>query len=99
MRRATDERSLPVHLAEVCLADSIGREVNGLTVRIDRLLCVGFGDCIDVAPEAFEFDADGIVRFKESIVEVERDRLIAACDICPVDALTVLDTSGQQLVP
>ena len=81
------------------MANSIEREVNGLTIRIDRLLCVGFGDCIDLAPEAFEFDADGIVKFKDGITGVERDRLIAACDICPVDALIVLDPAGRQLVP
>jgi ferredoxin len=79
--------------------DQIERVVGDLTIRIDRLLCVGFGDCIEVAPEAFEFDADGIVAFKESITEVPRERLITACDICPVDALTVIDSEGLQIIP
>lgn len=30
---------------------------------------------------------------------VERDRLVAACDACPVDALTVWDEGGEQIVP
>ncbi len=71
----------------------------GLTIIIDRLLCVGFGDCIEVAPEAFEFDKDGIVMFKDTLADVERERLIEACDICPVDALVILDEEGKQIVP
>jgi ferredoxin len=75
------------------------RSIAGLTVRIDRTLCVGFGDCIELAPEAFEFDSEGIVRFRELADIVPRERLILACDVCPVDAITVVDTDGRQLVP
>jgi len=75
------------------------REIHGLTVRIDRLLCVGFGDCIEQAPEAFEFDDEGIVVFREGADAVQIDQLILACDICPVDALTVIDATGEQLAP
>ena len=39
------------------------REVNGLTVRIDRTLCVGFGDCVTEAPKAFALDAEDIAVF------------------------------------
>jgi hypothetical protein len=31
---------------------------------VDRLLCVGFGDCMDVAPDVFEFDDEGICAFR-----------------------------------
>lgn len=81
------------------MADVDERRIGDLTIRIDRLLCVGFGDCIEAAPEAFEFDGEGIVVFKDTADEVERDRLIQACDICPVDALSVFDESGGQIVP
>lgn len=70
-----------------------------LTVKIDRLLCVGFGDCIEVAPEAFEFDGEGIATFRREADEVEESRLVEACDLCPVDALVVVDEDGVQLVP
>jgi ferredoxin len=81
--------------------DHIERQVGDLLIRIDRLLCVGFGDCIEVAPEVFEFDSEGIVRFRDDAdaATVERARLITSCDICPVDALMVFDASGAQLVP
>ena len=75
------------------------REIAGFTVRIDRLLCVGFGDCIEAAPDVFVFDDEGIATFVTPAPEPEPDRLRAACDICPVDALTLLDADGAQVVP
>jgi ferredoxin len=74
------------------------RQVGGLRVRIDRSLCVGFGDCIEGAPEAFVLDDEGLAIFKAPEA-VERARLLAACDACPVDAITVWDESGAQVVP
>ena len=75
------------------------RRVAGLVVRVDRLLCVGFGDCIEVAPELWEFDDEGIVTFREPLRDIERDRLIRSCEVCPVDALSVHDEEGRPLVP
>jgi len=74
------------------------RQVGGLRVRIDRNLCVGFGDCIEGAPEAFVLDDEGLAVFKAPET-VARARLLAACDACPVDAITVWDESGAQVVP
>lgn len=81
------------------MTDVVEQDVGGLTVRIDRLLCVGFGDCIEVAPELFELDGDDIVVFREPLPEIERERLMTSCDICPVDALSIHDADGEQLVP
>lgn len=74
------------------------RTVDGLRIRIDRELCVGFGDCVTAAPEAFELDAEGLAVFKQPEA-VSRDRLVAACEACPVDALTAWDETGAQLAP
>ncbi len=35
------------------------RQVGDLIIRIDRTLCVGFGDCIEAAAEAFVLDEEG----------------------------------------
>ena len=43
--------------------DSQERKVSGVTVRIDRLLCVGFETCIEVAPDLVEPDDEGIAIF------------------------------------
>jgi ferredoxin len=74
------------------------RRVEGLRIRIDRGLCVGFGDCVEGAPEAFRLDDENVVVFTEP-ERVERQRLLAACDACPVDAITVWDEKGSQIVP
>jgi ferredoxin len=74
------------------------RVVHGLRVRIDRALCVGFGDCVTEAPEGFKLDDGGVAVFV-SPDGVERERLLRACDACPVDAITVWDGEGKQLVP
>ncbi|MGH7699833.1 MAG: ferredoxin [Gemmatimonadales bacterium] len=72
--------------------------MHGLRVRIDRDICVGFADCIGEAPEAFKLDEGGTVTFVAPDT-VERERLIRASDLCPVDAITVWDEAGKQLVP
>ncbi len=65
------------------------RSVGDLLICIDRAICVGFEDCITAAPGAFRLDAEGI----------ERDRLLAACAACPVDALSVLGDAGRRILP
>jgi ferredoxin len=49
--------------------------------------------------EVFEFDAEKICAFKDPLEDIERDQLIEACHVCPVDALIVIDSAGTQLVP
>jgi ferredoxin len=74
------------------------RVVSGLRVQIDRTLCVGFGDCVTAAPEAFILDDENIAVFRAP-ESVDRACLLRACASCPVDALTVWDESGEQVVP
>lgn len=72
--------------------------IGDLVVRIDRTLCVGFGDCVDLAPVIFELDDDDVAVFRIT-GDISREALIAACDACPVDAITVLAEDGRQIVP
>lgn len=80
------------------MSDFEERTVGDLRVRIDRTLCVGFGDCITEAPEAFVLDESGAAVFVKPD-DVERERLLRACDACPVDAITVWNEEGVQVVP
>lgn len=75
------------------------RRTGELTVRIDRLICVGFGDCIDGGAGAFELDDEGIATCTSSIDSVEVRALLEACRACPVDAITVVGPDGEQLAP
>jgi len=74
------------------------RMVQGLRIVIDRNQCVGFGDCVKEAPEGFKLDEESVAVFVAPEA-VERERLLRACDACPVDAITVWDPEGRQLVP
>ncbi|HUH12117.1 MAG TPA: ferredoxin [Longimicrobiales bacterium] len=79
--------------------DVVERRIGSLTLRIDRLLCVGFGDCIEAAAELFELDDEGIAAFRQPLPVLGRERLEEACRSCPVDALTLVDEEGRQLAP
>ncbi|MGH7538453.1 MAG: ferredoxin [Gemmatimonadales bacterium] len=81
-----------------CNLATIEREVGDLRLAIDPSLCVAFADCVTLAPEAFHLNDAGVIEFGEP-ERVERERLIAACDACPVDALLVWDAQGTRLVP
>ena len=70
-----------------------------LTVRIDRDQCISTANCMRLAEEVFEFDGEDICAFKKDPPVIDRERLLEACRVCPVDALIVLDSDGQQLVP
>ena len=80
------------------MADSDERQIGPLRVCIDRSLCVGFGDCVKASPEAFALDEENVAIFVAP-ESVDRERLLEACASCPVDAITVFDGSGAQLVP
>lgn len=75
------------------------RQVAGLMVKIDRLICVGFETCVEVAPDLFQVDEEGIAIFTSNTNEVDKETVLEACKECPVDALVVLDASGNQLHP
>jgi ferredoxin len=80
------------------MADVLERRFGDLVVRIDRLLCVGFGDCITEAPEAFQLDAEGVATFGAASEQTAREQLIRACEACPVDALSVVQLDGTLVV-
>ena len=75
------------------------RQVAGLMVKIDRLICVGFETCVEGAPDLFQVDEEGIAIFTSNTNEVDKETVLEACKECPVDALVVLDASGNQLHP
>jgi ferredoxin len=80
------------------MADIEERTIGGLVVRIDRLLCVGFGDCIDEAAGGLILDDEGIATFTSAADGLGPERVLAACRSCPVDAITVIE-NGKQIAP
>lgn len=80
------------------MSDIREKRISGLTVRIIRENCIGTGSCNHIAPEVFVLDAQQTIEFTEATPDIERDRLIDACDVCPVDALDILDDNGESLI-
>ena len=84
------------------MSDCIERRIGRYTIRIDRHLCVGFGDCVDEAAALFELDDESIVRFIDSETgdgALHEESVLRACRACPVDALVALDENGVQVAP
>ncbi len=75
------------------------RTLSGLTIRIERGLCAGTENCVKVAPEVFELGDDQIVTFCADACDIERERLVEACAVCPTGALFAFGASGKQLAP
>jgi len=77
----------------------VERKISGLTIKIDRGSCIASANCINAAPEFIEFDDERICAFKELKDEIENEKIIEACSVCPVNALYVFDEMGKQIIP
>jgi len=81
------------------MADVSERRFGALTVRIDREACITTENCIETAPGVFHVGDDSLCAFVETATPTGGDLLVEACKACPVQALTLLDGDGTQLVP
>ena len=64
-------------------------------VHIDRDACLAYGDCAELAPEAFE--VDDVARLVGS---APLRKLVNAARACPTEAITLIDAeTGEQLAP
>ena len=77
----------------------VERKISGLTIKIDRGSCIASANCINAAPEFFEFDDERICAFKGLTDGIENEKIIEACSVCPVNALYVFDEMGKQIIP
>ena len=75
------------------------KKISDLKIKIDRTTCIATGNCIKAAPEIFELDDERICTFKTDLIEIENERLIEACSVCPVDALTAINKKNEKIVP
>ncbi|PSQ72418.1 MAG: ferredoxin, partial [Bacteroidetes bacterium QH_6_64_77] len=56
------------------MSDTREREISGRTVRIDRTLCIGSGNCTNIAPEIYVIREDNIVDFQDETPDIETGR-------------------------
>lgn len=61
-----------------------------VSVTVDETRCVGSGDCVRIAGEAFELDADdGLARVRPGAARADRERLRRAARECPTGAIAI----------
>jgi ferredoxin len=69
-----------------------------LSITVNKVRCIGSGDCVETAPAVFQLDAEG----KSEVVNATGagdSVIISAARSCPVKAITVVDDAGVQLFP
>lgn len=77
--------------------------IRNLTVKADRNICQGYGNCVMKAPKFFDLDDDGLVFLKRP--GVDQSELVQTAEVdaedlelveeavnsCPVSALSIED--------
>lgn len=67
---------------------------NRIRVEVDRGLCIGSGDCVDLVPSVFELDEDD----KARVIDPDAasvDDIVEAAHGCPVSAIFVIGEEGE----
>ena len=68
-----------------------------MNVRIERILCCGNAECVEIAPAVFQLDS----KQKSVVIDAEAapaETLIAAAEACPCGAIVVEDDDGNSVV-
>lgn len=58
-------------------------------VLVDRESCIGSGNCVEVAPNSFTMDDNGVANYSGDTPADEPDTIPAAAASCPVAAITL----------
>ncbi len=67
-------------------------------IVVDREGCIGARSCVIVSPETFQMD-DGDLAYVVDPEHADEDTLMMAAQSCPVLAIYLYDTEGNQLFP
>jgi len=74
-------------------------DIEKLSVCIDREECIGDGICVNEAPETFDLDDEAKAFVKSGSID-EREAILDAAKMCPLDIICVKDTeTGETLYP
>jgi ferredoxin len=58
-------------------------------VNVERSVCIGAGQCVAIAPEAFELDEEYLSRPLPAAEAVDEALLRGAAEACPSGAITL----------
>lgn len=60
-------------------------------IEVNQSTCIGCGACVQIAPQAFEFNENGLSVPIVEIIEEVTPEIIEAMESCPVNAITIED--------
>lgn len=67
-----------------------------MKVHVDPDLCISCGACVDICPDVFNWNEDGIAQEQvEEVPEEFEDLAREAVESCPTDAIMELSGAGQ----
>jgi ferredoxin len=67
-------------------------------VSIDQARCIGAGNCVHIAPKAFQLDEENVAYLVDP-ASVEDDVLLDAARSCPTDAIYLDTQEGEAIYP
>ncbi len=62
-----------------------------IRIQVDMGKCQHYGQCVFEAPETFRLNDDDRLEYEREANEADREKLEAAADVCPMQAITLLD--------
>ncbi len=69
------------------------------TIKYTRTKCIGAGNCVQIAPETWELDSDGLAKLKiKEFSDAELDKNVKAAKSCPSHAIEIYDEKGKKIV-
>ncbi len=66
-----------------------------LSIIIDRRRCAGEGICVDLAPEVFDFDDEGVA-IARAPDALDAETLLEIAQRCPQEAITIIDLETEE---
>lgn len=64
-------------------------------IRVDPNLCEGHALCVDLAPDVFELSDDEVATCPEQPAKEALERIRAAIDACPRQAISFIQTTER----
>ncbi len=73
--------------------------VKNLIINVDRDLCIGTSQCVDVAKKTFTLDNEGMSSILNTAEQEEERLIIEAAQGCPMNAIFITDKDGNSIYP
>lgn len=74
-------------------------QVKNLIIKVDRGLCIGTSQCVDVAEKTFTLDNEGVSTILNTAEQEEEKLIIEAVQGCPMNAISITDKDGKPIYP